>query len=116
MEQMFNILAPAQTPAPQPPAATSIAPPPHIVSITPVSPLPPAKSEEPMDAAPSQPAPPEVKKGLSKVKGSSLIQNSPFKRWSLKSKCRLPQPLTNVPTKHQPPTINGFRDIARTRY
>ena len=93
MEQMFNRLAPAQTPAPQPPAATSIAPPPHIVSITPVSPLPPAKSEEPMDAAPSQPAPPDVKKGLSKVKGSSLIQNSPFKRRSLKSKCRLPPSL-----------------------
>ena len=44
MEQMFTCLAPAQT---QPPAAaTSIAPPPHIVSITPVSVLPPAKSEE----------------------------------------------------------------------
>ena len=54
-------------------AATSITPPPHIVSITSASALPPAKSEEPMDAAPSQPAPPpptEVKKGLSKVKGS----------------------------------------------
>ena len=73
MEQMFNCLAPAQTPAPQLPAATSIAPPPHIVSITPVSALPPAKSEKPMDAAPSQPVPPEVEKGLSKVKGSSAI-------------------------------------------
>ena len=70
IEQMFNCLAPAQT---QPSAATSTTPPPHIVSITPVSAIPPAKAEEPMDSAPSQPAPPEVKKGLSKVKGSSAI-------------------------------------------
>ena len=70
MEQMFTHLAPAQT---QPPAATSTAPPPHIVSITPVSAMPPAKAEEPMDSAPSQPAPPEVKKGFTKVKGSSAI-------------------------------------------
>ena len=26
------------------------------------------------------------------------------------------QPLTNVPTKHQPPTLYGFRDIAWTRF
>ena len=65
MEQMFNHLAPAQ---PQPPVAA-----PHIVSITPVSAILPAKSEETMDMAPSQPAPSEVKKGLSKVKGSSAI-------------------------------------------
>ena len=70
MEQMLTCLAPAQT---QPPAATSTAPPPHIVSITLVSAIPPAKAEEPMDTAPSQPAPPEVKKGFSKVKGSSAI-------------------------------------------
>ena len=70
MEQMFTHLAPAQT---QPPAGTSTAPPPHIVSVTPVSAIPPAKAEEPMDLAPSQPAPPEVKKGFSKVKGSSAI-------------------------------------------
>ena len=70
MEQMFTRLAPAQT---QPPAATSTAPPPHTVSITPVSAIPPAKAEEPMDLAPSQPAPPEVKKGFSKVKRSSAI-------------------------------------------
>ena len=69
MEQMFTRLAPAQT---QPPAATSTAPPPHIVSITPVSAIPPAKAEQPMDSAPSQPAP-EVNKGFSKVKGSSAI-------------------------------------------
>ena len=61
---------PAQT---QPPAATSTAPPPHIVSITPVSAIPPAKAEEKKDSAPSQPAPPEVKKGFAKVKGSSAI-------------------------------------------
>ena len=70
MEQMFNRLGPAQT---QPPAATSTTLPPHIVSITPVSAIPPAKTKEPMDLAPTQPAPPEVKKGLSKVKGSSAI-------------------------------------------
>ena len=72
MEQMFNCLAPAQT---QPPAATSTTPPPHIVSITPVSAIPPAKTEEPMGSAPSQPAPPEVKKGLSKVKGGPRWQS-----------------------------------------
>ena len=82
MEQMFNHLAPAQT---QPPVAASSTPPPHIVSITPVFVIPPAKSEEPMDSTPSQPAPPEVKKGLSKVKDSSAIANSPFKWWSPKS-------------------------------
>ena len=70
MEQMFNRLAPAQT---QPPVAASSTLPPHIVSITPVSAIPPAKSEEPMDADPSQPPPFEVKKGFTKVKGSSAI-------------------------------------------
>ena len=69
MEQMFTCLAPAQT---QPPAATSTAPPPHIVSITPVSAIPPAKAEEPMDSAPSQPAPPEVKKGSSTIAQQSI--------------------------------------------
>ena len=67
---MVSRLVPAQT---QPPTAVSTTPPPHIVSITPVSAIPPAKSEEPMDSAPSQPAPPEVKKGLTKAKGSSAI-------------------------------------------
>ena len=67
MEQMFTRLAPAQT---QQPAATSQ--PPHIVSITPVSASQP-KAEEPMDSAPSQPAPSEVKKGLTKVKGFPAI-------------------------------------------
>ena len=70
MEQMFNHLALAQT---QPPAAASTTPPSHIVSFTLVSAIPPAKSEEPMDSAPCQPAPPEVKKGLTKIKGSSAI-------------------------------------------
>ena len=70
MEQMFNRLAPAQT---QPPVAASSSPPPHIVSITPVSSQLPAKEQEPMDSAPYRPAPPEVKKGLSKVKDSSAI-------------------------------------------
>ena len=69
MEQMFNRMAPPQTAPPPPPASTA----PHIVSITPVSALPPAaKPEEPMDSAPSHP-PPEVKKGISGVKGSSAI-------------------------------------------
>ena len=68
MEQMFNRMAPPQT-APPPQASSA----PHIVSITPVSALPQAaKMEEPMDSTPSQP-PPEVKKGLSRVKGSSAI-------------------------------------------
>ena len=69
---MFNRLAPAQTPAPQPPAPASTAPP-HFVSLTPVSATPPTKSEEPMDAAPSQPPPPEIKKGLSNIIGSSAV-------------------------------------------
>ena len=69
MEQMFNRMAPPQTAPPPSPASTT----PHIVSSTPVSALPPtAKPEEPMGSAPSH-APPEVKKGVSGVKGSSAI-------------------------------------------
>ena len=61
IKQMFNRIAPP---------ASSI---PHIVSITPVSALPQAaKTEEPMDSAPSQP-PLEIKKGILGVKGSSAI-------------------------------------------
>ena len=68
MEQIFTRMAPPQT-APPPQASSA----PHIVSITPVSALPQAaKMEEPMDSAPSQLLP-EVKKGLSRVKGSSAI-------------------------------------------
>ena len=68
MQQMFNRMASPQT---APPPQASFAP--HIVSITPVSALPQAtKMEEPMDSAPSQP-PPEVKKGISGVQGSSAI-------------------------------------------
>ena len=69
MVNMFSCLAPTQTnPAPQ--ASTAQ---PHIVSITPLSAVPAAnKSEEPMDATPSQPAP-AIKKGLTNVKGSSAI-------------------------------------------
>ena len=64
MEQMFNRMAPQQTANPPPTAST----PPHIVSITLVSALPPAtKLEEHMDTAP------EVNKGVSGVKGSSAI-------------------------------------------
>ena len=67
MENMFNRLAPTPTPAPQASAQ------PHIVSITPLSAVPAAsKSEEPMDATPSQP-PLAIKKGLANVKGSSAI-------------------------------------------
>ena len=73
MAQKFNHMAPPQT-APPPQASSA----PHIVSITPVSTLPQAtKMEEPMDSAPSQP-PPEVKKGLSRVKGSSAIPSQPI--------------------------------------
>ena len=69
METMFSRLAPTQTnPAPQ--ASTAQL---HIVSITPLSAVPAAnKSEEPMGATPSQPAP-AIKKGLANVKGSSAI-------------------------------------------
>ena len=96
MEQMFNRLAPAQI---QPPVAAS-SPPPHIVSITPVSAIPPAKSEEPMDAAPSQPAPLEVKKGLSKskVKGSSAIAQQSIQ--AVVSKVVVP---TSTPSTQPPP-------------
>ena len=63
-------MAPPQT---APPSLASTAP--HIVSITPVSALLPAtKPEEPMDSAPSQP-PPEVKKGVSGLKGSIATQS-----------------------------------------
>ena len=95
MEQMFNRLAPAQ---PQPPVAASSSPPPHIVSITLVSAILPAKSEEPMDSAPSQPAPPEVKKGLSKVKGSSAIAQQSIQ--AVVTQVKVP---TTTPSTQPPP-------------
>ena len=107
MEQMFNHLAPAQT---QPPAATSSSPPPHIVSITPVSALPPAKSEEPMDSAPSQPAPPEVKQGLSKVKGSSAIAQQSIQAVVSQVKVPTSTPSTqpsSVPTAVSAPRLSS---------
>ena len=102
MEQMFNRLAPAQT---QPPVAASATPPPHIVSITPVSAIPPAKSEEPMDVAPSQPAPPQVEKGLSKVKGSSAIAQQSIQ--AVVSQVKVP---TSTPSTQPPPaTVSAPR-------
>ena len=95
MEQMFNRLALAQT---QPPVAASSTPPPHSVSITPVSAIPPAKSEEPMDAAPSQPLPFEVKKGFTKVKGSSAIAQQSIQ--AVVSKVIVP---TSTPSTQPPP-------------
>ena len=95
MEQMFNRLAPAQ---PQPPVAASSTPPPHIVSITPVSAILPAKSEEPMDSAPSQPAPPEVKKSLSKVKGSSAIAQQSIQAVVTQVKVSTTTPSTQPPS------------------
>ena len=104
MEQMFNRLAPVQ---PQPPVAASSSPPPHIVSIIPVSAIPPAKSEEPMDSAPSQPAPPEVKKGLSKVKGSSAIAQESIQAVITQVKV----PTTTLSTHHPPAsaTVSALR-------
>ena len=87
MEQMFNRMAPPQTAPPPPPASTA----PHIVSITPVSALPPAaKPEEPMDSAPSHP-PPEVKKGVSRVKGSSAIATQSIQ--AVASNIQVPTPI-----------------------
>ena len=105
MEQMFTCLAPAQT---QPPAATSTAPPPHIVSITPVSAILPAKAEEPMDSAPSQPAPPEVKKGLAKVKGSSAITQQSIQAVVSQVKVPMTNPSTqpsSLPTAASAPRL-----------
>ena len=102
MEQMFNRLALAQ---PQPPVAASSTLPPHIVSITPVSAIPPAKSEEAMDAAPSQPAPFEVKKGFTKVKGSSAIAQQSIQ--AVVSKVVVP---TSTPSTQPPPaTVSAPR-------
>ena len=97
MEQMFNPLAPVQTPAPQPPASRP--PLPHTISITPVSALPPAKSEESMDKAPSQPAPPEVKKDLSNVKGSSAIAKQSIQALASQVKVPTSTPSTQPTTK-----------------
>ena len=95
MEQMFTRLAPAQT---QPPAATSTAPPPHIVSITPVSAIPPAKAEESMDSAPSQPAPPEVKsRRLLLLQGSHLL----FKPWNKRNTVLMLQLPPSLPLQSQ---------------
>ena len=94
-EQMFNRLAPAQT---QPPAAASTTPPPHIVSITLVSAIPPPKSEELMDSVPSQPAPPEVKKGFTKVKGSSAITQQSIQAVVTQVKVPTSSPSTQPPS------------------
>ena len=104
MEQMFNRLAPAQI---QPPVAASSTPPPHIVSITPVSAIPPAKSEEPMDAAASQPAPLEVKKGLSKVKGSSAIAQQSIQ--AVVSKVVVPTSILSTQPPPAPATVSPPR-------
>ena len=104
MQQMFNHFAPAQT---QPPAAASTTPPPHIVSITPVSAIPPAKSKEPMDSAPSQPAPPEVKKGLTKVKGSSAMAQQIIQ--AVVTQVKVP---TSTPST-QPPSASAAVSVPR---
>ena len=93
--------APAQT---QPPVAVSSTPPPQIVSITPVSAIPPAKSEEP---DPSQPAPPEVKKGLSKVKGSSAIAQQSIQAVVSRVKVSTSIPSTQPPSA--PATVSAPR-------
>ena len=107
MEQMFNRLAPAQTPVPQPPVATSIVPPSHIVSITPVSALLPAMSEEPMDVTPCQPAPPEVKKGLSKVKASSAIAKQSIQ--AVVSQVKVPTSTSSTEPTPQPAAVSAPR-------
>ena len=66
MQQMMNKLTPAQPPATQ--ATTAV-----IQSITPVSSLPTTQVEEPMDSTPVPPAQPQIKKGTSKIKGSSAL-------------------------------------------
>ena len=104
MEQMFSRLAPAQT---QPPVAASLTPPPHIVSITAVSAIPPAKSKEPMDLAPSQPAPPEVKKGLSKVKGSSAIAQQSIH--AVVSQVKVPTSTPSTQPPSAPATVSAPR-------
>ena len=82
-----------------------------MVSITPVSALPLAKSEEPMDAAPSEPALPEVKKGLSKVKLSSAIAKQSIEAVSIKSKCRLPPPLHSPLLNWRLSLLQGSRHL-----
>ena len=99
MEQMFNRLAPAQT---QPPVAASSTPPPHIVSA-----IPPAKSEEPMDAAPSQPAPFEVKKGFTNVKGSSAIAQQSIQ--AVVSKVVVPTSTPSTQPPLAPATVSAPR-------
>ena len=95
MESMFSHLAPAN-PAPQ--ASTAQ---PHIVSITPLSAVPAAsKSEEPMDATPSQP-PPAIKKGLANVKGSSAIAPQSLQAVASQVPSAPTQP-TTVPPSAQP--------------
>ena len=105
MEQMFNHMAPPQT-APPPQASSA----PHIVSITPVSALPQAaKMEEPMDSAPSQP-PPEVRKGLSGVKGSSAIA-SQSTQWLQTSRCPLLPLPPNLRNNLQLLHLQGFNHL-----
>ena len=74
MKTMFDKLTPVQpqAPVPAPATAPTSAADPFITSVTPLQGLS-SQTEEPMDSAPSQPQPPQVKKGLTKVKGSSNI-------------------------------------------
>ena len=104
MEQMFNRMAPPQTAPPPPPASTA----PHIVSITPVSALPPAaKPEEPMASAPSH-LPPEVKKGISGVKGSSAIATQSIQ--AVASNIQVPTSISSSQPS-QPPSVAAIPQL-----
>ena len=83
MEQIFNRVAPAQSPAPPPEAPASIAPP-HIASITLVSALPPAKLEEPSSKD-------------SDVKGSSAIATQSIQALVSQFKVSTSTPLLSLP-------------------
>ena len=75
MEQIFNHIVPSQ--AAPPPSASPM---PHAVSIIPRSALPPAtKTAGLMLSALSHP-PPEIKRGISGVKGSATIATQ-FRQW-----------------------------------
>ena len=70
----------------------------------------PAKSEEPMDSAPSQPAPPEVKKGLLMVKGSSVIAKQSIQAVVTQVKVLTSTPSTkpsSVPTAVSAPRLSS---------
>ena len=99
METMFNRLAPAQPPTHTQPATQTTNPVATQATTTTVSNLLPTATEEPMDATSApNPQPPQVKKGLTKIKGTSAVATQSIQ--AVVSQVTVP---TSVPSTTAPP-------------